>query len=138
VLCHLSARAPARVWPLQCGASVPSRQHVRRRIRHRKSQCHRTWLNRIVDDLGTQTAAAISFAIMAAALHPADQARVQAELDTVIGRQRRKKRGVFCFLASNLTSDAPVPTFEDEDALPELRAFMMEVYRWRPVSIAGQ
>lgn len=36
-----------------------------------------------------QTAAAISFALMAAALHPKEQAAVQQELDTMIGRERR-------------------------------------------------
>jgi hypothetical protein len=41
-------------------------------------------------------------------------------------------------MASILTSDALVPTYKDEDVLPELKAFMTEVYRWRPISISGQ
>lgn len=29
------------------------------------------------------------------------------------------------------------PTFEDEDLLPEVTAFVLEAYRWRPVSAGG-
>ncbi|EIN08589.1 cytochrome P450 [Punctularia strigosozonata HHB-11173 SS5] len=64
------------------------------------------------------TAAAISFVIMAAALHPDAQACVQSEIDSVVGPDR-------------------IPDFSDEDSLPRLRAFIMEVLRWRPVSIGG-
>jgi hypothetical protein len=45
----------------------------------------------IADNLVTQAAATISFTITGAALYPADWARVQAELDTVVGRKRRKR-----------------------------------------------
>jgi len=64
------------------------------------------------------TASALGFMTMAAACYPEAQARVQAQLDEVVGRER-------------------VPTFEDEDMLPEVTAFVLEVYRWRPVSAGG-
>ncbi|KAG9310289.1 cytochrome P450 [Chiua virens] len=64
------------------------------------------------------TAAAISIAIMAAALHPEAQARVQEELDTIVGRDR-------------------LPTFADQEMLPHVTAFTLESFRWRPVSIGG-
>ncbi|KAG6330373.1 hypothetical protein ID866_8716 [Astraeus odoratus] len=64
------------------------------------------------------TAAAISFMIMSAALHPQAQARVQEELDTVIGRDR-------------------MPTFADWDMLPQTLAFMSENFRWRPIVPGG-
>lgn len=33
--------------------------------------------------------------------------------------------------------DGTVPTFADWDALPEVCAFVQEVYRWRPVTPLG-
>ncbi|OSX61654.1 hypothetical protein POSPLADRAFT_1046942 [Postia placenta MAD-698-R-SB12] len=64
------------------------------------------------------TAAALGIMTMAAACYPEAQARVQAQLDEVVGRDR-------------------APTFEDEDLLPEVTAFVLEAYRWRPVSAGG-
>ncbi|KAH9842975.1 cytochrome P450 [Rhodofomes roseus] len=64
------------------------------------------------------TASALSVVTMAAALHPEAQARVQAQLDKVVGRDR-------------------APTFEDEDMLPEVTAFFMETARWRPQFASG-
>jgi len=64
------------------------------------------------------TATAIAFMIMAAAAYPKAQAEVQAQLDSVIGRDRS-------------------PTFDDESLLPLVTAFYLEVYRWRPVSYGG-
>ncbi|KAI0055285.1 cytochrome P450 [Artomyces pyxidatus] len=64
------------------------------------------------------TAAAISFVIMAAACHPEAQARVQEELDNVVGPDR-------------------LPSFADWDALPQVRAFFSETYRWRPGTSGG-
>jgi hypothetical protein len=48
MLRHISARAPAQVRPFRCGASVPGRQHVWRRLRHCKLQRHRPWLDRML------------------------------------------------------------------------------------------
>ncbi|KAI0345186.1 cytochrome P450 [Trametopsis cervina] len=64
------------------------------------------------------TASAISFAVMAACKYPEEQAKVQTQLDSVVGNDR-------------------VPSKEDEPLLPRVTAFFLEVYRWRPVSWGG-
>ncbi|KAA1472624.1 cytochrome P450 [Dentipellis sp. KUC8613] len=64
------------------------------------------------------TAAGISTVIQAAACHPAAQARVQEELDRVVGRDR-------------------LPSFNDLDDLPEVQAFFLETFRWRPGAPGG-
>ncbi|KAG1814531.1 cytochrome P450 [Suillus variegatus] len=64
---------------------------------------------------GTETvAAAICTVLMAAAHFPEEQAKVQAELYAVIGRER-------------------APTFADRPSLPRLEAFISEALRWRPL-----
>ncbi|EGN92976.1 hypothetical protein SERLA73DRAFT_11095, partial [Serpula lacrymans var. lacrymans S7.3] len=63
-------------------------------------------------------ASAISIIIMAAATHPLAQTHVQEELDRVVGDKR-------------------APTFDDEKALPMTMAFMLESFRWRPVTVRG-
>ena len=55
---------------------------------------------------------------MAMVLHPDIQAKVHAELDTVVGR------GNF-------------PIFEDKPRLPYLLATLYEVMRWNPVVPLG-
>ncbi|EIN10755.1 cytochrome P450 [Punctularia strigosozonata HHB-11173 SS5] len=65
------------------------------------------------------TAAVLGWVIVAAAKHPAAQVQVQAELDRIVGLQR-------------------APTFDDENGLPQVTAFMREVYRWRPASTIAQ
>lgn len=64
------------------------------------------------------TTLAICTVLMAAASFPDEQAKVQAELDVVVGRHR-------------------VPTFADEESLPRLRAFISEALRWRPLVPSG-
>jgi cytochrome P450 len=64
------------------------------------------------------TAVAICTVLMAAAHFPEEQAKVQAELDAVIGRER-------------------VPTFDDKPSLPRLEAFISEALRWRPLAPEG-
>ncbi|EIW77912.1 cytochrome P450 [Coniophora puteana RWD-64-598 SS2] len=56
--------------------------------------------------------------MMSAALHPEIQARIQAEIDAVVGHDR-------------------APTFDDENSLPLIRAFVQEVHRWRPIAAMG-
>ncbi|KAG1855087.1 cytochrome P450 [Suillus tomentosus] len=64
---------------------------------------------------GTETTAtAICTVLMAAAHFPEEQAKVQAELDAVIGRER-------------------APTFADKPSLLRLEAFISEALRWRPL-----
>ncbi|KAH9930251.1 cytochrome P450 [Fomitopsis serialis] len=64
------------------------------------------------------TASSLSIVAMAAALFPDAQAKVQAQLDQVVGRDR-------------------APTFDDEVNLPEATAFFLEASRWRPVASGG-
>uniref|UniRef100_A0A0W0F7D6 Putative cytochrome P450 n=1 Tax=Moniliophthora roreri TaxID=221103 RepID=A0A0W0F7D6_MONRR len=64
------------------------------------------------------TASAISVALMAATVYPETQKKVQEELDTVIGKDRP-------------------PTFADQDMLPQTMAFVLESFRWRPVTSGG-
>ncbi|KAG1718436.1 cytochrome P450 [Suillus lakei] len=64
------------------------------------------------------TTIAICTVLMAAACFPEEQAKVQAELDVVVGRHRE-------------------PTFADEKSLPRLHAFISEALRWRPLVPSG-
>ncbi|KAG1875751.1 cytochrome P450 [Suillus subluteus] len=64
------------------------------------------------------TSASICTVLMAAACFTEEQAKVQAELDAVIGRHR-------------------APTFADQGSLPRLQAFISEALRWRPVIPSG-
>ncbi|KAG2067026.1 cytochrome P450 [Suillus decipiens] len=68
---------------------------------------------------GTETTAvAICTVLVAAARFPEEQAKVQAEIDAVVGRER-------------------VPTFADKPSLPRLEAFISEALRWRPTIPEG-
>ncbi|KAG2362576.1 hypothetical protein BDR07DRAFT_1357440 [Suillus spraguei] len=64
------------------------------------------------------TGIAICTVLMAAAHFPEEQAKVQTELDAVIGQER-------------------APTFADKPSLPHLEAFISEAFRWRPVAPEG-
>ncbi|EMD42065.1 hypothetical protein CERSUDRAFT_120902 [Gelatoporia subvermispora B] len=64
------------------------------------------------------TSAALGVVSMAAACYPEAQARVQAQLDEVVGRNR-------------------IPTFDDRKLLTEVEAFVLEVFRWRPAAVLG-
>ncbi|KAF8632721.1 hypothetical protein AX15_001718 [Amanita polypyramis BW_CC] len=64
------------------------------------------------------TASAISVCIMAAACYPEAQRQVQEELDRVVGRDR-------------------VPTLADMNVLPRTHAYVLESFRWRPVTAGG-
>ncbi|KAG1725073.1 cytochrome P450 [Suillus paluster] len=68
---------------------------------------------------GTETTSmAICTVLMAAACFPEEQAKVQAELDAIVGRHR-------------------APTFAEYRSLPRLHAFMSEALRWRPLAPSG-
>ncbi|KAI0720580.1 cytochrome P450 [Cerioporus squamosus] len=60
------------------------------------------------------TGGVLGFLTMASACYPEAQRRVQAQVDTVVGRDR-------------------LPTFADQEHLPEVWAYIEELYRWRPV-----
>jgi len=65
---------------------------------------------------GTDTTlSTIRWCLVAALTFPDITKRIQAELDSVVGRDR-------------------LPTFDDESSLPFLCAFIKEVTRWRPIT----
>jgi len=64
------------------------------------------------------TASAVSISVMAAACYPEAQKRVVEELDLVVGKER-------------------APTFADQDMLPQTMAWVLETFRWRPVTAGG-
>ncbi|CAA7262152.1 unnamed protein product [Cyclocybe aegerita] len=75
---------------------------------------------------GTDTSAsAISIVVMASACYPAAQARVQEELDVVVGRERAPELDLMSIGA------------REHGKLPQLMAFVLETFRWRPVSAGG-
>jgi cytochrome P450 len=65
-----------------------------------------------------QTAASLSAFMLAMRLYPNVMKKGQVEIDSVVGRDR-------------------LPTFEDWDNLPYIRAIVKEVLRWRPVAPLG-
>ncbi|KAF4603113.1 hypothetical protein EYR38_003518 [Pleurotus pulmonarius] len=72
-------------------------------------------MSRLLMDGGVETSASyIQNFVLALACHPACQDKAQAEIDRVIGGER-------------------IPTLEDFDDLPYLRALIKEVHRFRPV-----
>ncbi|TCD70585.1 hypothetical protein EIP91_002615 [Steccherinum ochraceum] len=64
------------------------------------------------------TGSGLGIVTMAAACHPDEQAKVQAEIDAVVGHDR-------------------VPNFEDLKSLPLTAAFATEAHRWRPILPMG-
>ncbi|KAJ7288668.1 cytochrome P450 [Mycena rebaudengoi] len=64
------------------------------------------------------TVSVVTAYFLAAAKYPQVQAKAQAEIDAVVGRNR-------------------LPTFEDRDALPYLSAICAELYRWLPIVPLG-
>jgi len=66
-----------------------------------------------------QTATAMVWFTLAMIAYPDKQTRCQEELDSVIGRSR-------------------MPTLNDHDNLPYLRATVREVLRWRTVTPLGK
>lgn len=69
---------------------------------------------------------------MAAAIFPEEQAKAQAELDAVIGRDRGM--GIVHPPIRISTQALSVPRIEDQTALARVTAFALECFRWRPTS----
>jgi len=64
------------------------------------------------------TSAVLMVFVLAMVLYPNVQKRAQAEIDSVVGRER-------------------LPTFEDRVSLPYIDAVVRETFRWQPVSPLG-
>ena len=64
------------------------------------------------------SASAVSISVLAAARYPEAQERVWEELDRVIGNER-------------------LPSLMDQDKLPQTMAWVLETFRWRPVTAGG-
>ncbi|KAE8133812.1 cytochrome P450 [Aspergillus pseudotamarii] len=64
------------------------------------------------------TDSTLRIAVMASLLYPDAMRQAQRELDQVVGSQR-------------------LPSFEDQDKLPYVNAFISEVLRWRPMAPVG-
>ncbi|OAX33122.1 cytochrome P450 [Rhizopogon vinicolor AM-OR11-026] len=78
----------------------------------------KTEITCLAGDLVDTTAMVICTVLMAAARFPEEQAKVQTELDAVLGSHR-------------------APTFADENSLPHLYAFISETLRWRLLAPHG-
>lgn len=64
------------------------------------------------------TASGISLSVLAAACYPQEQERVRKELERVVGMERP-------------------PKLMDQDELPQTMAWVLETFRWRPVTAGG-
>jgi cytochrome P450 len=68
----------------------------------------------IANDISAdQIAGNVSIFILAMILHPESQARGQAEIDRVVGKDR-------------------LPNFDDRKQMPYIEAILREIMRWRP------
>lgn len=77
---------------------------------------------------------------MAAACYPHEQAKVQAQLDSIVGRTRGKLHSMVpnIFLGNYSLKPSTAPNFDDQNELPLVTAFLWEAHRWRPVSNGKQ
>ncbi|RPD81420.1 cytochrome P450 [Lentinus tigrinus ALCF2SS1-7] len=92
---------------------------VENQERHGLSKKHMAWLAGNMFGAGAETTAGqLIIFVLAMILHPEVQARAQAEIDAVVGRDR-------------------APTFADRDRLPYIRACVRETLRWRTVGPLG-
>lgn len=72
----------------------------------------------------------MAYMVMAAAKFPEEAAKVRTQLDSVIGPNRRTSN-FWCADAISSLILPLVPTFDDLDSLPRVRAFFWETFRWR-------
>ena len=86
-----------------------------------------------------QTASGLGIVTMAAATHPHELKKVQAQLDEVVGRDRRKYHSCCALPRTNFFDVMPwlVPNFDDEPFLTRVIAFVLEVHRWRLIAPFG-
>ena len=74
---------------------------------------------------------------MAAACYPDAQSWVQKELDQVLGSRGTYALSLTRYLnfMSSCVSIAPMPS--DMELLPRTHAYVLETFRWRPVTAGG-
>ncbi|KAH7887277.1 cytochrome P450 [Phlebopus sp. FC_14] len=91
------------------------RQLAESEQRHGLSEKEMAWLAGIMLGAGSETTSGslLSF-VLAMVLHPEVVRKAQAEIDAVVGRDR-------------------LPSYEDKEKLPYVRAILKETLRWRPV-----
>ncbi|KAJ6573863.1 cytochrome P450 [Mycena vulgaris] len=92
------------------------RELIETEERHGLSQKECAWLAGIMFSAGAETTLGtlLNF-VLAMNLYPEVMRKAQREIDAVVGHDR-------------------LPTFEDKDSLPYIRAIIKETLRWRPVS----
>jgi cytochrome P450 len=85
------------------------------------------------------TASAVSISILAAACYPQAQAKVQEELENVIGKERGESSLRMLRLSELINHFLGIlaPTLADQEMLPQTTAFVLESFRWRPVTAGG-
>ncbi|KIM36078.1 hypothetical protein M413DRAFT_449400 [Hebeloma cylindrosporum] len=89
---------------------------IERQEAHQLSNHEAAWLAGSMFGAGSDTTSAVlSVFILAMVLYPEVMRKAQREIDTVVGSGR-------------------LPTFADSPNLPYVRAIVMEVLRWRPVT----
>jgi len=77
------------------------------------------WVTQAIFGAGSDTTAAtLNTWMLAMTVFPDTLKAAQEELDRVVGPNR-------------------LPTFDDEDRLPYIRAMVKETLRWRPVAVLG-
>ncbi|EIM88908.1 cytochrome P450 [Stereum hirsutum FP-91666 SS1] len=106
---------------MKAGESKPSFAAglIEKEKHHNLSKKEESWLAGTMFGAGAETtAAALSVFFLAMRLYPDVMRKAQAEIDSVVGRDR-------------------LPTFEDRARLPYIRAIVKEVLRWRPVGPLG-
>jgi len=77
------------------------------------------WVTQAIFGAGSDTTAAtLNTFMLAVTVFPDTLKAAQEELDRVVGPNR-------------------LPTFDDEESLPYIRAMVKETLRWRPVAVLG-
>ncbi|PPQ78647.1 hypothetical protein CVT25_010542 [Psilocybe cyanescens] len=91
---------------------------IREQERLGLSKSEVAWLPATLANGSASLAEALLWFFLAMVAFPEEQKRCQEEIDSVVGRSR-------------------MPSFEDSESLPYLRATVREVLRWRPISPLG-
>jgi len=109
-------------YKMECGEEVPlsfGKYLLERQKQLELSDNETAYLAGSMFGAGSDTtASAISISVLAAACYPNEQLKIWEELENVVGRDR-------------------APTLEDQERLPQTMAWVLETFRWRPVTAGG-